>query len=65
MAHKLAIESDLISGDMIESSEFSHLANKYGVTAVPKVIINENIRFEGALPEPLFVAKVIEVEGKR
>jgi len=62
MAHKLAIESDLIRADMIESSEFPYLVNKYGVFSVPKVIINEDIQFEGALPEPLFVAKVTEIE---
>jgi hypothetical protein len=62
MAHKLAIESDLIRAEMIESSEFPYLVNKYNVSSVPKVIINEDIRFEGSLPEPLFVDKVMEVE---
>lgn len=64
MAHKLAIESDFIRSDMIESAEFPHLINKYDVFSVPKVNINEDIRFEGALPEPLFVEKVMEVERK-
>jgi len=48
MAHKLAIESDLIHADMIESAEFPHLVNKHNVFSVPKVIINEDIRFEGS-----------------
>ena len=52
----------LIRSDMIESSEFPHLVNKYNVSSVPEVIINEDIRFEGSLPEPLFVDKVMEVE---
>lgn len=64
MAHKLAIENDFVRGDMIESAEFPHLINKYDVFSVPKVIINEDIRFEGALLEPLFVEKVMEVERK-
>jgi hypothetical protein len=64
MAHKLAIENDFIRADMIESTEFPHLVNKYDVFNVPKVIINEDIRFEGSLPEPLFVEKVMEVERK-
>ncbi len=58
-AHKLAIECDYIRGDMIESSEFPHLANKYGVYAVPKVVINENISFEGALPEKSYLEYVL------
>jgi glutaredoxin-like protein len=61
MAHKLAIESDLITGDMVESAEFHHLAHKYNVMAVPKVIINEDIQFEGVLPEKEFVENVMKV----
>jgi glutaredoxin-like protein len=63
MAHKLAIESDLIVGDMVESVEFPHLTHKYNVMAVPKVIINEDIQFEGALPEKEFVENVMKVSG--
>lgn len=59
MAHKLAIESDLITADMVESSEFPHLVHRYSVMAVPKVIINESIEFEGALPEKEFVENVM------
>jgi len=61
MAHKLAIESDFIAGDMVESVEFPHLTHKYNVMAVPKVIINEDIQFEGALPEKEFVENVMKV----
>jgi len=55
MANRMAIESDLISADMIESAEFPQLAHKYDVMAVPKVIINEDIRFEGNMSEEDFV----------
>lgn len=60
LAHQLALESDLIHADMVESAEFPQLVNKYGVMAVPKVVINEDIQFEGALSEPNFVTKVME-----
>lgn len=60
MAHKIALENDHITADMIEASEFSPLANKYGVMGVPKTIINEKIQFEGAVSEPLFVDQVIK-----
>jgi len=60
MAHKLAIESDLITGDMVESAEFPHLAQKYSVMAVPKVVVNEDVQFEGALPEKEFVENVLK-----
>ncbi len=63
MAHMMAMESELVTGDMIEASEFPQLANKYFVSAVPKVIINEEVEFEGALPEKNYLEKVFEAEG--
>ena len=58
-AHKFAIESEYIRGDMVESTEFPQLANKYGVYAVPKIVINESISFEGALPEDNFLDYIL------
>ncbi len=60
MAHKLALESDYITSDMIESAEFPHLASKYGVMGVPRVVINEEFGFEGAHPEASFVEEVMK-----
>lgn len=58
-AHKLAIESDLVKADVIDGSEFPHIALKYGVMGVPKTVINEKIEFVGALPEDLFIEHVL------
>lgn len=63
MAHRLSQESDLVTSDMVESAEFPHLTQKYNVSSVPKVIINEDIQFEGALPEREFVENVMKVLG--
>ncbi len=63
MAHRLAVESDYITADMIESSEFPHLVNKYNVMGVPKTIINEKIEFEGSVPESQFVEQVMKAAG--
>lgn len=60
MAHKLALEGEYITSDMIESTEFPHLVNKYGVMGVPKVVINEEFGFEGTLPETSFVEEVVK-----
>ena len=59
LAHKLALESDAIRGDMVEAMEFPQLAMKYGVMGVPKTVINEDVEFEGALPEEMFVAHLM------
>jgi glutaredoxin-like protein len=59
MAHKFAIEHDLIRADVVDASEFPHLAIKYGVVGVPKIVINEKVEFVGVLPEDLFLEHVI------
>jgi len=48
--HRLAVESDLIRADMTEASEFPHLANRYGVYAVPRVVMNERVSFGEPFP---------------
>jgi glutaredoxin-like protein len=59
LAHKFAVESDLIRADVIEVGEFPHLGLKYGVMGVPKTLINEKVEFVGALPEDLFLEHII------
>ena len=60
LAHQMAIESDLIRADMVEAIEFPHLANKYNVYGVPRSVFNETAYLEGAVPEPLFLQKLLE-----
>lgn len=59
MAHKFAMENDLIRADVIDASEFPHLAQKYSVMGVPKVVINEKVEFVGAVPENMFLDHVL------
>ncbi len=58
-AHKFAFLSDKVRADMVMASEFPILADHYQVMAVPKVVINETTSFEGALPEELFLDKIL------
>ncbi len=59
VAHKLAIESDWVRADVIDGTEFPHLAQKYAVIGVPKIIINEKTEFVGAFNEDLFAEYVL------
>lgn len=59
MAHQLAIENDRITADMVEATEFPHLAVKYSVRGVPKTVVNEETHMEGSLPEAAFVDGVL------
>ncbi len=56
----MAIESPHIRADVIEASEFPELVEKYHVVGVPKIIVNDKIEFEGALPEGRYVAEVMK-----
>jgi len=59
LAHQFALESDCITGDAVEATEFPHLAQRYQVRAVPRTIVNETGAFEGALPETRFLEAVL------
>ncbi len=50
IAHRMAMENSRIKGDMIDSSNFVHLSQKYNVTGVPKIVINEKYELMGAHP---------------
>ena len=63
LAHMFAIASDMVRGDMVEAIEFPHLSNKYFVQGVPRTVINETVHQEGAVPEPMMVAKLLEAIG--
>lgn len=55
LANKFAFESERITTQMIDASEFMDLAEKYDVHTVPKVVINEKETFEGARKEAEFL----------
>jgi glutaredoxin-like protein len=61
LAHNLALASDWIKADMVEASEFPHLANKYQVYGVPRTVINEVIHLEGAYPEEMLLPELMQV----
>ncbi|MSQ14428.1 MAG: hypothetical protein EXR50_00990 [Dehalococcoidia bacterium] len=59
MAHQIAMANpEHITADVIEATEFPELSRRYGVMAVPKIIINDVVQFEGAVPEEMFVEQV-------
>ncbi|MFO8061375.1 MAG: thioredoxin family protein, partial [bacterium] len=60
IAHKFAMINPNIKADMIESYEFTEMADKYNVQGVPRVVINETVSFEGALPEGDYLKKIKE-----
>ena len=64
LAQQLAVESDLITADLVEVTEFPHLAQRYSVRAVPRTVVNETASIEGAPPESEFVRAVVAAAHK-
>ncbi len=60
LGHQFAIESSRIKADMVETTEFPHLAQKHHVFGVPKTVINDKISIEGAVPEETFLEHVLK-----
>jgi glutaredoxin-like protein len=64
LGHHMAIASPMVRADMVEATEFPHLATKYQVMGVPRTVINETVHIEGAAPEPIVLEKLREaVDG--
>jgi hypothetical protein len=50
----MAVESDQIIADVVEISEFPDMAQRYAITGVPKIVINDQVELLGAQPESTF-----------
>jgi hypothetical protein len=59
----MAVASERVRSTAIEATEFPELSRAYQVMAVPKVVINDRVQFEGALPEPEFLEAVIKASS--
>lgn len=63
LAHKLATINGHITADVVEVSEFPEMAQRYHIYGVPKTVINDAVEMEGALPEAVFVERVLAAAG--
>jgi glutaredoxin-like protein len=55
LAYDMAVASDRVVADVVESMEFQELANRFNVMGVPLNVINETSRVEGAAPPHMIV----------
>jgi predicted DsbA family dithiol-disulfide isomerase len=66
LAHKLAIENEHITADVVEVSELIDISQRYQVRGVPKTVVNDRIEIMGAVPEPRFLQEVLKaIEPKQ
>ncbi|MHB8962257.1 MAG: protein disulfide oxidoreductase [Saccharofermentanales bacterium] len=54
-AHKLAMMNPNITSEMVEAQTFPELSNRFTVSAVPKVVINDSIELLGNQPIEAFL----------
>lgn len=55
----MAVESDNVTSDMVEATEFPHLAINYQVRGVPRTVINESHFVDGMVPEPVMLQRLL------
>ena len=60
LAQHMAIASERVTATAIDATEFPELARAYQVSGVPKIVINDRVEFEGAIPERDFVNAVLQ-----
>jgi predicted DsbA family dithiol-disulfide isomerase len=63
LAQHMAVAAKRIRAECIEATEFPELSQRYRVMAVPKIVINDRVQFEGAIPEPQFLSAVLQAVG--
>ena len=63
LGHRFALESPRVRAEMVEATEFPHLAQRYNVFGVPKTVFNETVTVDGAVPENVFLARLLEAAG--
>jgi Thioredoxin domain len=59
LAYKAALASPRIRASAIEATEFPQLADEMEVWAVPRIVVNGVPQWDGAVPERLFVERIL------
>ena len=54
------VKPQRVKADVIEASAFPQPARQYQVRAVPHIVINDKVAFDGALPEEAFMDAIKE-----
>jgi protein-disulfide isomerase len=59
LAYRCALASELVTATAIEANEFPQLSQEMGVYAVPRVVVDGEPRWDGAVPEPEFLRRIL------
>jgi alkyl hydroperoxide reductase subunit AhpF len=61
-AYRVAIESKMVTTEIIDSAIFTELSQKHLVQGVPKVLLNDITDITGAMNESVFIEKLREAD---
>ena len=61
LAYAVALESGMITADVVEAREFPNLTRLHNVSSVPKTVINETLQLAGPPSEAQLLEKVMQV----
>ncbi len=56
---KCAFASPRVTAAAIEANEFPRLAEELEVWAVPRIVVNGAPQWDGAVPEPVFLQRIL------
>jgi len=56
----MSIASDRARSECVEETQFPELSQRYQVRVTTKIVINDRVEFEGAIPERDFVNAVLQ-----
>lgn len=59
LAYRLALASPLVRASAIEATEFPSLADSMDVWSVPGIVVNGVPQWDGAVPERVFVDRIL------
>ncbi len=65
MAHRMAMVGERVRAEVYEVSEFPDIVERYSIMGVPKVVVNEDVQFEGGVPEENFLRAVLQAVDAR
>jgi glutaredoxin-like protein len=59
LAYRCALASELVTATAIEANEFPQLAQELEVWAVPRIVVDGEPRWDGAVPEAEFLQRIL------
>jgi predicted thioredoxin/glutaredoxin len=59
LAYRCALASERVMAAAIEANEFPQLARELEVWAVPRIVVDGEPRWDGAVPEAEFLRRIL------